>query len=64
MLPTIQSRTFCFLVQCLENIYIKIYKTIILPVVLYVCKTWSFTLRETEGVREQDVEENICTEER
>jgi hypothetical protein len=25
---------------------IKIYKTIILPVVLYGCETWSLTLRE------------------
>ena len=26
--------------------YFKIYRTIILPVVLYACKTWSLTLRE------------------
>jgi hypothetical protein len=37
-----------------KNIKITIYKAIILPVVLYVCETWSLTLRE-----EQDVEENI-----
>ena len=30
----------------LELIKIKIYKTIILPVVLYGCETWSLTLRE------------------
>jgi hypothetical protein len=29
-----------------RNIKIKIYKTIILPVVLYGCKTWSVMLRE------------------
>jgi hypothetical protein len=29
-----------------KNLKIKIYRTIILPVVLYGCKTWSFTLRE------------------
>jgi hypothetical protein len=29
-----------------KNIEIKIYKTIILPVVLYGCGTWSLTLRE------------------
>jgi len=29
-----------------KNIKIKIYKTIILPLVLYGCKTWSLTLRE------------------
>ena len=29
-----------------KNIRIKIYRTIILPVVLYGCETWSLTLRE------------------
>jgi hypothetical protein len=29
-----------------RNIQVKIYKTIILPVVLYGCETWSLTLRE------------------
>jgi hypothetical protein len=29
-----------------KNIKIRIYKTIILPVVLYECETWSLTLRE------------------
>jgi hypothetical protein len=29
-----------------ENLKIKIYKTIIFPVVLYACETWSLTLRE------------------
>ena len=29
-----------------KNIKIKIYRTIILPLVLYGCKTWSLTLRE------------------
>jgi hypothetical protein len=29
-----------------KNLKIRIYKTIILPVVLYGCKTWSPTLRE------------------
>jgi hypothetical protein len=29
-----------------KNIKIKIYRNIILPVVLYGCKTWSLTLRE------------------
>jgi hypothetical protein len=44
MLATIQSRTF------------KIHKTIILPMVLYGCETWSLTLREEHGLgsREQD----------
>jgi hypothetical protein len=34
-----------------KNINIRIYKTIILPVVLYGCKTWSLTLREEHGLR-------------
>jgi hypothetical protein len=29
-----------------KNLKIKIYRTIILPVVLYECETWSLTLRE------------------
>jgi hypothetical protein len=34
------------------------HKTIILPVVLYGCETWSLTLREEQGA-----EEDIWTEE-
>jgi hypothetical protein len=33
---------------------IKIYRTIILPVVLYGCETWSFTLREERRLRALD----------
>jgi hypothetical protein len=29
-----------------KNLKIRIYKTIILPVVLYGCETWSLALRE------------------
>jgi len=29
-----------------KNIKIKMYRTIIFPVVLYGCKSWSLTLRE------------------
>jgi hypothetical protein len=29
-----------------KNLKIKVYKTVILPVVLYGCETWSLTLRE------------------
>jgi hypothetical protein len=29
-----------------KNVKIKIYRTIILPVVLYGCKGWSLTLKE------------------
>jgi hypothetical protein len=38
-----------------KNLKIKIYKTIILPVVLYGCKTWSFSLREEHSVFEDRV---------
>ena len=31
--------------------FIKIYRTIILPVVLYGCETWSLTLREERKLR-------------
>jgi hypothetical protein len=34
-----------------KNIKIKIYSNIILPVVLYGCKTWSLTLREEPRLR-------------
>jgi hypothetical protein len=34
-----------------KNLKIKIYKTVILPVVLYGCETWSFNLREEHGER-------------
>ena len=34
-----------------KNLKIKIYQTIILPVVLYGCETWSLTLREERTLR-------------
>jgi len=34
-----------------KNIEIKIYRIIILPVVLYGCDSWSFTLREEHRLR-------------
>jgi hypothetical protein len=34
-----------------KNVKIRIYKTIILPVVLYGCETWSLTLREEHSLR-------------
>jgi hypothetical protein len=34
-----------------RNVKVKIYKTIILPVVLYGCETWSLTLREEHRLR-------------
>jgi hypothetical protein len=44
-------RAFCLLVCCQKNLKIRIYKTIILPVVPYGCETWSLTLREEHGLR-------------
>jgi hypothetical protein len=35
----------------LKNLKIRIYKTIILPVVLYGCETWSLALREEHMLR-------------
>jgi hypothetical protein len=34
-----------------RNVKVKIYRTIILPVVLYGCETWSLTLREEHRLR-------------
>jgi hypothetical protein len=34
-----------------KNLEIKIYRTLILPVVLYGCETWSLTLREERRLR-------------
>jgi len=34
-----------------KNLKIKIYRTIILPVVLYGCETWSLTLRVESRLR-------------
>jgi hypothetical protein len=49
----LKSGNACYTVQKLlsssllsKNVKIKIHKTIILPVVLYGCETWSLTLRE------------------
>jgi hypothetical protein len=44
-----------------KNVKVTIYKTIILPVVLYGCETWSLTVREEHKLR--GVEENIWTKE-
>jgi hypothetical protein len=34
-----------------KNVKIKLYRTVILPVVLYGCETWSLTLREERRLR-------------
>ena len=46
MLAIIRCRIFCLL-----GCYPKIYRTIILPVVLYGCETWSLILREERRLR-------------
>jgi len=45
-----------------KNVKIMIYRTIILPVVLYGCESWSLTLREERRVRvfENMVLKRIC----
>jgi hypothetical protein len=50
---------FCYSVQnrlssrlLSKTLQIKIYRTIILPVVLYGCETWSLTLREECRLRD------------
>jgi hypothetical protein len=44
------------------NVKIKIYKTVILPFVLYGCETWSLTLREERRLRmfENRVLKKVC----
>jgi hypothetical protein len=59
ILAVIQFITF-YLLVC--RIKMKIYKTVILPVVLYECEAWSLTLRE-EGVWEQGAEQSMWTQE-
>jgi len=46
-----------------KNLRIKIYKTLILLVVLYGCETWSVILREEQRfkVSENNTEQNIQT---
>jgi hypothetical protein len=34
-----------------KNLKIKIYRTVILPVVFYGCETWSLTLREERRLK-------------
>jgi hypothetical protein len=50
MLVTIQSRTLCLLVCCEKNFKIRIYKTTILPVVLYERRLRVFENRLLEDI--------------
>jgi hypothetical protein len=43
-------KAFC-LSSAVKKLKIRIYKTIILPVVQYGCETWSLTLREERKLR-------------
>jgi hypothetical protein len=47
--------------QLSKNVKIKVHKTVILPVVLYGCETWSLTPREEHRLRV--FEKNIWTQE-
>jgi hypothetical protein len=51
MVAIIRCRIFCLLVYYAKNVNVKVHKTIILPVVLYCCETWSLTLREESRLR-------------
>jgi hypothetical protein len=52
MLAIIQpTKSFLSSFLISKNLKIKIYKTVILPVVLYGCETWSLTLREEHRLR-------------
>jgi hypothetical protein len=50
MLATIQFRTFCTLLLS-KNVDVKLYESIIFPVVLYGCETWPVTLRDQHTLR-------------
>jgi hypothetical protein len=51
MLAIIQSKMFLSSRLISKNLKIKIYKIVVLPVVLYGCETWSLTLGEEHRLR-------------
>jgi hypothetical protein len=51
MLAAIQSRIFLSSYLLSRNVKVKIYKTLIQPLVLYGCESWSLTLREEYRLR-------------
>jgi hypothetical protein len=50
MLAIIQFKIFC-LPTSYKKLKIKLYKTVILSLVLYGCETWSLTLKEEHRLR-------------
>jgi len=46
MITIIQFKNFFACLLLSKNIWIKIHKTVVLPVVLYECETWSPNLTE------------------
>jgi hypothetical protein len=50
-LPLFSPKSFVLPPQIKKNLKIKIYKTVILPFVLYGCETWSVTLRVEHRLR-------------
>ena len=68
LLAIVQNNACCHSVQNLlsssllsKTLKIKIYRTIILPVMLYGCETWSLTLREERRLRvfENSVDKSV-----
>jgi hypothetical protein len=54
VIPTLKSlytRIYIYSDTGVKNVKIRIYKTIILPVVLYECETWSLTLTGEHRLR-------------
>jgi hypothetical protein len=51
MLAIIQSKIFLFSRLIPKYLKANVYETVILPVVLYGCETWSLTLREGHRLR-------------
>jgi hypothetical protein len=51
MLATVRTRTFYLLVCSPNNVNIRIHRTLIPPVVLYGCETWSLISREEHRLR-------------
>jgi len=51
MLVIIRRRILLFSSLLSKNININIYRTLILPVVMYGCETWSLILREEHRLR-------------